>query len=248
MPPVHPGFGWTGRVAGRGAYRVTEWVEHRNVSDDDDLADWLGWTLATLHSFESYTGDLQPPWYVYPSEQWQDWTAQALERRRPWAAELADHLGDCIAITARLRATFLEVGDHVLTHHDIVPFNVLITATGPVLIDWDSIGADSASLETGYAAVAFGRRNIGYVRRILESYRANGGVLVDGLGANLFAHKVGSELGRLAEVIQDNAINGLPLHGWQTRYNHPDEGVTHLLQEVLGTAERLDRLATELRS
>ena len=243
--PIHPAFGWTGRVAGRGAYRVTDWIEHRKVTDDDDLADWLGWTLATMHSFESYTGGLEPPYYVHDAEQWQEWAAEAAGLRRPWATELADHLDDYLAISARLHTTFLEVGDHVITHRDIVPFNVLITRTGPVLTDWEVIGPDSASLETGFAAVTFGRRNTGYVRRILDSYRTNGGALVEGLGENLFAHKLGSELGRLAAVLRDT-LAGHPIRAWQTRYSDTDEGVTHLIQEVLTTAERVDTLATEL--
>ena len=245
VPPIYPVFGWIGRVAGRGAYRVTEWVEHRKVCDDDDLADWLGRTLATLHSFESHTGSLEPRYYLHPAEQWQEWSAQAVAQRRPWATELADRLDDYLTVTAKLRTTFFEVGDHVITHRDMVPYNVLITAPGPVLIDWESLGPDSASLETGFAAVTFGRRNTGYVRRILDSYRANGGVLVEGLGENLFAHKLGSELGRLADMLAD-VLNCRPMVGWQTRYNDPDEGVTHLIQEVLTTAERLEKLATEL--
>lgn len=245
LPPIHPLFGWIGRVDGRGAYRVNEWMEHRKVCDDDDLAEWLGSTLATLHSFEPHTGRLEPRYYLYPAEQWREWTVQAAEQRRSWATGLADQVDYYLAITARLRTTFFEVGDHVITHCDIVPFNVLITTTGPVLIDWESLGPDSASLGTGFTAVTFGRRNTGYVRRILDSYRANGGVLVAGLGENLFAHKLGSELGRLADMVAD-VLNGQPMSAWQTRYHDTDEGVTHLLQEVRTTAQRLDRLATEL--
>jgi Phosphotransferase enzyme family len=245
VPPACPAFGWTGRVAGRGAYRVTEWLEHRKVSDEDDLADWLGRTMATLHSLEPYAGRLQPHYYIYPAEQWHEWTAQAVEQRRSWADDLAAQLDGYLAITARLRATFFEAGDHVITHRDVVPFNVLITKAGPVLIDWEVIGPDSASLEAGFAAVTFGRRNIGYVRRILDSYRANGGSLLEDLGENLFAHKLGSELGRLAGLLRDT-LDGRPIRAWQTRYNDPDEGVRHLLTEVPETAERLRGLATAL--
>lgn len=122
----------------------------------------------------------------------------------------------------------------------MVPFNVLLTRSGPVLIDWEVIGADSVSLEAGSAAVTFGRGDAGYVRRIPDSYRANGGELVGGLGENLFAHKLGSELGRLTGIIED-ALAGRPLHGWQTRYTDADQGVTQLIQEVLATTERLEK-------
>jgi Phosphotransferase enzyme family len=246
VPPVEVAFGWTGRVAGRGAFRVTEWVEHRKVTDDDDLSDWLGWTLATLHSFQAYAGSIEPHYYIYPAEHWRAWSAQASEQQRPWAFDLASHLDDYLAITARLRATFVNIDDHVITHRDMVPFNVLITSEGPVLTDWEVIGPDSASLEAGFAAVTFGRRNTGYVRRILDAYRANGGSLVAGLGEYLFAHKLGSELGRLANILPA-VLEASPLRGWQTRFDDPDEGVSYLLQEVLSTAGRLDKLAAELR-
>nr|WP_152363915.1 phosphotransferase [Microlunatus speluncae] len=245
IPPVRPAYGWAGRVAGRGAYRVTEWVQHRKVSDEDDLADWLGRTLATLHGLESHEGSLEPQYYLFPAEQWQEWAVRGIEQRRPWASELTEHLDKYLAMTARLRTTFFDVGDHVITHRDLVPFNVLVTTTGPVLIDWEVIGPDSASLEAGFAAVTFGRRDTSYVRRILDSYRAYGGVIATGLGENLFAHKLGSELGRLTKMLQD-ALDRRPTRGWQTRYQDTDEGVTQLIPEVLATAARLGRLATEL--
>lgn len=143
VPPLQPLVGWIGRVAGCGAYRVTEWVEHRTVSDDDDLADWLGWALATLHSLEPHTGSFELAYYIHPAEEWQEWTARAAEQRRLWATELAEHLEDYLAITAKLSATCIEAGDHVITHRDMVPFNVLITRKGPILIDWESIDRKS---------------------------------------------------------------------------------------------------------
>ncbi len=127
----------------------------------------------------------------------------------------------------------------------MVPFNVLITGAGPVLTDWEVIGPDSASLEVGFAAVTFGRRNTAYTRRVLDSYTANGGALPENLTEDLFAHKLGSELGRLASMLRA-ALEGQPLRGWQTRYDDPDEGVKLLLHEVLATAGRLKRLAAEL--
>lgn len=244
--PAQPAYGWSGRVAGRGAYRVTEWIDHRKVTEDDDLSDWLGRVLAILHGLERYRGDLQPLYYLHAPETWREWVARAQRRHRPWATRLAEHLDDLLAITGRLRRTYLEIGDHVITHRDLVPFNVLLTAAEPVLIDWEVVGPDSASLEAGFAAATFGRRDAGYVRRILDSYRAHGGVLVGGLGESLFAHKLGSEVGRLAAMISDT-LDGRPLTGWQTRYADPDEGVSRLIDEVMTTAERLDRLAAELR-
>nr|WP_269091171.1 phosphotransferase [Actinopolymorpha cephalotaxi] len=251
VPPPARAYGWTSRVAGRGAYRVTEWVEHRKVTADDDLSDWLGRTLAVLHSFEPYRsdtadpGELEPFYYVHPADRWHEWAALARSQGRPWAAEFGARLDAYVRRTERLRTTYSGIGDHVLTHRDMVPFNVLMTPTGPVLTDWDVIGPDSASLETGFAAVTFAFRDPRRVRRALASYTAHGGVLVDGLGEDLFAHKLGSELGRLA-VLVDRVVTGVPLTGWMTRYADPDTGVRAAMAEVAAAEERLRRLAADL--
>ncbi|NYH91967.1 phosphotransferase [Actinopolymorpha rutila] len=248
VPPPTKAYGWTSRVAGRGAYRVTEWVEHRKVTADDDLSDWLGRVLAVLHSFEPYpsdTGDLEPFYYVHPADRWREWAAQARRQGRPWATEFAGRLDGYLRQTERLRTTYSGIGDHVLTHRDMVPFNVLMTPTGPVLTDWDVIGPDSASLETGFAAVTFAYRDPRLVRRTLASYAANGGKLVGGLGENLFAHKLGSELGRLAGMV-DAVVTGAPQTGWMTRYADPDTGVGDAMAEVAAAEDRLRRLAADL--
>ncbi len=254
VPPPAKAYGWTSRVAGRGAYRVTEWVEHRKVTVADDLSDWLGRTLAILHSFEPWpsdtcdtgdTGDLEPFYYVHPADRWREWAGLARHQARPWAAEFEGRLDGYLRRTERLRATYADIGDHVLTHRDLVPFNVLMTPTGPVLTDWDVIGPDSASLETGFAAVTFAFRDPRAVGRTLASYAAHGGVLAGGLGEDLFAHKLGSELGRLA-VLVDTVVTGAPLTGWMTRYADPDTGVVEAMDEVAAAEDRLRRLAADL--
>ncbi|MGW0229849.1 phosphotransferase [Actinopolymorpha singaporensis] len=248
VPPPAKAYGWTSRVAGRGAYRVTEWIEHRKVTADDDLGEWLGLTLAALHSLELHPGnggDLEPFYYVHPAGRWHEWAAQARRQGRPWAAEFDGRLDGYLRLTERVRTTYSGIGDHVLTHRDMVPFNVLMTPTGPVLADWDVIGPDSASLETGFAAVTFAFRDPHAVRHTLASYAAHGGVLVGGLGENLFAHKLGSELGRLADLV-DAVVTGTPLTGWMTRYADPDAGVADAMAEVAAAEDRLRRLAADL--
>jgi len=44
IDPVAPAYGWAGRVAGHGAYRVYEWVDNRPLTAPDDIAGWLGRT------------------------------------------------------------------------------------------------------------------------------------------------------------------------------------------------------------
>ena len=77
MPrPIAPrtaAFGDAARVHGFGVFRIHEWVDHRPLGVDDDIAAWLGSTLARLHRLVPLDAPPQPRWYgLFP--------AAALER------------------------------------------------------------------------------------------------------------------------------------------------------------------------
>ena len=78
-----------------------------------------------------------------------------------------------------------------MTHRDVEPWNVLITSAGPVLVDWDAAGPDSAGLVAAHAAYAFPGRG-----RTLAAYVAHGGRLPR--PGDLFARRAGLMLSRLA--------------------------------------------------
>jgi hypothetical protein len=83
----------------------------------------------------------------------------------------------------------------------VEPWNVLITGAGPVLVDWDGAGPDSAGLELAHAAVEFagsGRPapDADAVRRTVRAYAEHGGMVPT--GPDVLVRRVGLLLGRLA--------------------------------------------------
>ncbi len=246
VEPVDPVAGWVGRVDGSGGYRVSEWVEHRRVGPEDDLSDWLGRLLATLHRYRPWTGDPDPYYYIHADDDWTRWLDEARAAGRGYADELAARTAGYIALTHELHAVHQRADDRTYTHRDVVPFNVLVARDGPYLVDWDVAGPDSASLETGLAAVAFAADRPERVRRTLESYHAHGGQRLRLTGTNLFAHRVGKELGRLTSLL-GTVSSGEPLRGWQLdRGTDVDDAVRQQIRDTDDTIARVHRLAIVL--
>ncbi len=63
----------------------------------------------------------------------------------------------------------------VSSHRDIKPDNVLLTASGPVLLDWDSSGPDTAEHELLRTALALGFERKRPFIRTVTAYRRAGG-------------------------------------------------------------------------
>jgi aminoglycoside phosphotransferase (APT) family kinase protein len=188
-------------VDGVGMVRAYAWIDGRGVREGDDLAAWLGETLARLHAIEP-TEAGGPDWYHLHDERWHAW-AHAAER--PWTAALREHLPDIVATAAWVARAFDDAADHVTTHRDVEIHNIMITADGPVLIDWDSVGPDSAGLETAHAAYSLAthhgsRPDRAAIRRTLDAYAANGGTRPT--GTDVLARRAGIRLGRLAERLR----------------------------------------------
>lgn len=207
LVPVSPTFGYAADVDGWGTVRAYEWVEGRALAADDDVGEWLGTTLARLHAVERRTAVPDPSWYgLYPEQEWRSWLAAGLARGLAWAPALRRYLPDVLAASAWIRATFRDAGDHVLTHRDVEPWNVLVTPGGPVLVDWDTAGPDSAGLEVVHAAFDLAQHDRtepdGRVfRTVLAAYRAaGGGPPPTGRGA--LARRLGLHLERLAERLR----------------------------------------------
>jgi Ser/Thr protein kinase RdoA (MazF antagonist) len=197
-------------VAGLGLIRVHEWVGGRPLASSDDVSDWLGATLARLHHLQP-VGRAEPQWYgLYPESQWRAWLAGGRRQHRSWAPVLEQRLGDVLAATAWIGGAFAAAGDYVLTHRDLEPRNVLMTGNGPVLVDWDTAGPDSASLEAGMAIIEFARHGLDEpdrdaVRRTAASYRRHGGAALgrgEPAGRDVLARRAGMLLNRLAERLR----------------------------------------------
>jgi Ser/Thr protein kinase RdoA (MazF antagonist) len=203
LEPVSAAFGYGADIDGDGVVRAYEWVDGEPIGEAD-VAEWLGTTLARLHQLAP-TSTAEPDWYgLHPPAQWEAWLAQGTERGRVWAPELAATLPVVLEATHQIATAFSQAQDYVLTHRDFEPWNVMVTAQGPVLIDWDTAGPDSARLEAAHTILAFslhGRTEpdpdtIGVAHR---AYIREGGAALDSDHGVLLARRVGLRLGRLSE-------------------------------------------------
>lgn len=232
IDPVTSAYGWAGRVEGRGAYRVYEWVDNRPLNPDDDITDWLGGTLAQLHRLRPIgePPDLAWRWFVsHPRACWESWIATAVEQGKPWTSTARERLGDILELGRRDDRAFLAAADHVITHRDIEPYNVIMTANGPILIDWDSVGPDSATVETGHAAITFGYDDAARVHRILDAYTAAGGEIAD-LGGDLLIRTAARQRSDIVGLIRYSLGLRSPA-GWMIRVN-ADQRITEWLIDL----------------
>jgi hypothetical protein len=214
IEPRHPAFGYAARVADFGTVRLYGWIDHRKLTDADDVAPWLGQVAAALHGLRPLPGE-QPEWRwwgVFPRDRWEEWASLGHRQGKPWADALGRQIGFFAELGQSIQAVFAAAGDQVLTHGDLEPYNVLVSAEGPVLIDWESVACESATLEIGRAAASFGGDDPGRIARILQEYVDAGGVLAP-VGDGLFLRKVSLRLCHLAEQL-DVHVGKEPAPGW----------------------------------
>jgi Ser/Thr protein kinase RdoA (MazF antagonist) len=149
------------------SYLVHEWHEGRPPTTD--VSAWVGTTLAALHTLPAGGAPDREP---HPVEEWLEWLDEApndfTHAVRAYLPEIAE-----------ARAMAVDTGDltPVSTHCDVKPDNVLETAAGPLLVDWDSAGPDYAEWELTRAALHFS--GLGEDRTafdtVIRSYEAAGG-------------------------------------------------------------------------
>jgi hypothetical protein len=235
VPPIGDAVGLSTLVPGFGWLRSYQWINGRDLRPDDDVAEWLGQTLAAIHAIEAAPA---PDRYVYgqPPEQWLAWLAAGERLGRGWAPRLRAGLDEILEISAWVGAALDRAADYVMTHRDVEPWNVLMTPSGPVLIDWDPAGPDSASLETCHAAFAFGS-----LRRTLTTYLAAGGRLR--ADDDLLARRVGVRLGRLGERL---AISTGTLPLGPVPLSTIDRRAGEQIADLPGFARRLRVLGAEI--
>lgn len=203
VPPVEPLFGWV-TVLPDGAWRAYEWLDHTSTDPVGPDSLWFGTTLATLHRLYPLPGTAQPPWRwlgVHAASDWERWIAEAGRRQRPWAPVADGEVEAVLHVTADVRRIYGQASDAVVGHGDFGPWNVLQTAGGPVLIDWDSAGPTTATTELGRAVVAFGDDDLARMRGLVTAYTDAGGV-VSGASTDLFAWLITQQLSGLAERVK----------------------------------------------
>ncbi|GIJ52057.1 hypothetical protein Val02_89430 [Virgisporangium aliadipatigenens] len=174
--------------------RVYEWIDGRDLTADDDVSEWLGTTLARLHAIAPL--ERAEPEVYGVHDRWEELLAEGSRRGRRWAGPLRAGLPALLATVEWISGVFAASGRYVTTHRDVEPWNVMITPTGPVLIDWDAVGPDSAPLEAAHAAYAFGAP-----RRVADAYEAAGGVPLRA-SPDLLVRRIGLRLSRLTERLE----------------------------------------------
>ncbi|MER7245899.1 aminoglycoside phosphotransferase family protein [Kribbella sp. NPDC000426] len=199
--PIDPLLDWVTRIEER-LFRVYRWIEHRTY--DGDVSAWLGRTMAQVHQLQPAGPIGLPEWWrpaVQSPETWEGWFAKARERDVAWAGLCADSLPHILAATERLSELLDVAPDIVTTHGDFKTHNIVMSDSGPVLVDWDSVRTDSAALEAGRVAYIFGAGDPEQINRILTAYVEAGGEL-GWAGPDLFLSVTRNHLQILAEQIR----------------------------------------------
>lgn len=243
VTPVRPAFGYAARIAELGTVRVYDWVEHRPVATSDDLTSWLGSVVAALHQLRPLPAAVQPEWRwwgVFPAARWAEWIRAGQQRGFRWTKPADDQLSFITELSERIRQTFAATADQVLSHGDIEPYNVLMSADGPILIDWESVACESATLEIGRTALTFGGEEIEPISRVLQAYVDGGGQLA-AVAENLFLRSVSLKLCHIAERIGVMTEGDTP-PGWMAGEDL-DARTADDLAALPAMVDRLNRLA-----
>ena len=204
IEPVRPYFGWATRIDDQGVWRAYEWLNHTMISAEAVDARWFGETLALLHKLYPLTAHPDSEWRwlgVYPPEQWRAWLDAAHSLDKPWAGPVVAHLDDIGAVTVQIRSLYEESTDHIVSHRDLGPWNVLRTSDGLRLIDWENAGPTAATVELGRAVLAFGSESPTRMSRLIEAYRTAGGQVM-GRPQGLFTWQLTQQLSQITERIK----------------------------------------------
>ncbi|HVX42887.1 MAG TPA: aminoglycoside phosphotransferase family protein [Mycobacteriales bacterium] len=219
LRPRSPQFGAAAHIPGYGVFRAYPFLEHRPLEPADDITAWAGTTLARIQQLEPPLLQTPPPnwWFnqfpACPPEQWEQWREQGHEQRISWAPALDRNLPLLLEVGDRILETFRQAGPHVMTHRDFEPWNILIVPAGPLLIDWDVAGPDSAGLEAAHVLISFARQGQDEpdperVRRGVQAYRDAGGHPIS--RPNALARTIGMRLARITQRLAVSLGADLP--------------------------------------
>lgn len=243
IAPVDPLLGWVVSLNAR-LFRVYRWVEHRELRPEDDVADWLGQTMARVHQLQPLNRVGLPEWWraaVWAGESWDEWIAEAYRRTKYWSGSAVETLPRILELSARIAKVGEVASDNVMTHGDFKTHNVLKTETGQVLVDWDSVRVDSAALEAGRAAYIFGAGEEESIRRILGAYKDAGGD-IGWVGDDLFLSVARRDLQGLFEWVQVS-LGRMAAPRWMEDSEAVERSIGELLVELPGKLDRLTALA-----
>ncbi len=187
--------------------RVHAWVDG-TVPDSGPapapLAATMGAVLAGLHAAALPAGGPPLAAAVHPFG-WARLVERATRAGEPWAGGLVDTLG-AVAAASTAAADPPDLAP-VGTHREVYAHNVVLTATGPVLVDWDGAGPWSPAEELATAAVEWaggivGAVDEGALAAVVAGYRRAGGRPPVDVGPELFARWLGVQVAWLDEHVR----------------------------------------------
>ena len=243
--PRDPLAGWVTRINER-LFRAYPWIEHRALRPDDDIADWLGRTMAQIHQMQPVGRVGLPDWWrgaIRPRATWQECLAEGQRRGKSWSELAQVRLPLILDASSRIEELCEVASDCVKTHGDFKTHNMLMTPTGPVLVDWDSVRVDSAALEAGRVAFIVGAAELKPIRRILRSYAAAGGDITCA-GQDLFLSVVRHDLQGLLERIRVS-LGQARAAWWMGDSQAIEQTIHELLRELPHRIEHLNYLASK---
>ncbi|HEX8132983.1 MAG TPA: phosphotransferase, partial [Actinomycetes bacterium] len=180
-------------VAGRGRrpvlVRVHRWVEGTAPAAPAStrLAGQLGAALAAIHGIGLGPGEgaQVDPWYraAHGAAHWRELAERAGRAGRGWAGRLHAALPLLAEAEAVVTARAAETVPLLVTHCDLVPGNVLVSAGArPWIVDWDDAGPWNPAEEVAAAVVSWSSRAHGELdervaRALVEGYRRAGGAV-----------------------------------------------------------------------
>lgn len=143
----------------RVSFRVHEWRDGTPIdTTDPGVRAWIGRIMAAVQALR---GPVPAPESTLPAAaEWRAW----LDDAPPSEADLVQRVRERLPDIARAKEfadrSVQELGaalTPVCTHRDIRPDNMLMTAAGPVLLDWDSAGVEHAEWEAVRSALECAR-------------------------------------------------------------------------------------------
>ena len=174
------GRGWT--EIGGVTFRCHGWIDgatKQNEETSDEEARAMGRIVAQLHGLRIAAPEHAPSPPMNP-KRWAD--LARMGGGAPWACRLAQTLDRVVTIAAQPRPIELGRAELVGSHRDLNAHNVMFSATGLRLIDWEAAGPAWPRWERATFAVLWGSRiGGGYdddrVVAFLQGYLDGDGVL-----------------------------------------------------------------------
>jgi Phosphotransferase enzyme family len=175
MPPALVDLSIDGRQI---SVQVHEWRAGEPVDTTDPAVQtWIGRTMAAVHALSGPAPAAETASHE-PAE-WRAWLDDAPPSEADLVLRVRERLPDIVRAKEFADRSAAELGralTPVFTHRDVRPDNMLMTAAGPLLLDWDGAGVEHAEWEAVRSALECSRPAAGRepdraaFRRILAGY------------------------------------------------------------------------------